>query len=131
MTKGITRILIVDDEVSIRQLMKGFFEDMGYVVFSVCDGESALEMLSQEKIHACIVDIRLPEMDGNEFIEKAYQMNPNLYFLIHTGSTHYILPRELQKIGISQEQVFRKPLLDINVLEEALQKLIKKKEIPR
>lgn len=128
MTEMSRGILILDDEIPIQKMLSNYFEDMGYQVFSFGNGEDALNILETTNILVCIVDIRLPGMDGNEFIERAQKINSDLIFLIHTGSTEYHLPEGLLELGILPEHVFQKPLLDMGDLEKAIQKIITQRE---
>ena len=50
-------------------------------------------------------------------------------FVIHTGSMEYTLPRKLLNIGIGPQQVFVKPLLDMNLLVRAIKNLTGKKTV--
>jgi two-component system KDP operon response regulator KdpE len=63
---GKTRILAVDDEASIRQLLKASLEDKGYEVFTATDGAEALEKVAVELPDAMILDINMPRMGGFE-----------------------------------------------------------------
>jgi len=63
------RILIVDDEVNIRELMKRFLGLEGIDADSAENGFSAQRMLSEQAYDACIVDLKMPGMDGIELIQ--------------------------------------------------------------
>ncbi len=119
------RILIIDDEESIRRSLQAYLEDDNFEVVAVGQGEEGLEALAHAPIDAAIVDMRLPGMDGNTFIERAHELAPSLTFFIYTGSVGYKPPPDLQAIGISEKHVFRKPLGDMSMLADALRDLIK------
>ena len=61
-------ILVVDDEPSIRSLLKRFLSKSGYMVLESADGRDALEQLSQTKVDLLISDIVMPERDGLEIL---------------------------------------------------------------
>lgn len=117
-------ILIVDDEEMVLTNLVAFFEDEGYRVEAADCGEEALKILKTKgqthKPCGCIVDMRLPGMDGNEFILRANGLCPGLKYIIHTGSTEYQLPPALQEIGVSESDVLHKPLFDMSVVLDAL-----------
>ncbi len=119
------RILVVDDESVVCTNVIAFLEDEGFTVISAQSGEEALRILSDQQVDIGIIDMRLPGIDGNTFILKAHEIQPVMKFLIHTGSTNYSLPSALVELGISSRQVFRKPLMDMNILVEAILQLIK------
>lgn len=118
------RVLILDDEEMYRINLTDFFLDEGFSVTTAGSGEIALESVINEKLDVVVVDMRLPGIDGNTFISRAHKIRPELRFIIHTGSTAYSIPNELREIGISEEQVFFKPLDDFSILVEAIRKLL-------
>ena len=118
------KILVVDDENVVCSNVIAFLEDEGFTVFSATSGEEALNLLHTRDVDVGIIDMRLPGIDGNTFIMRAHEMKPIMKFLIHTGSTNYSLPTSLVDLGISPNQVFRKPLLDMGMLVSAIHRLI-------
>lgn len=113
-------ILVVDDEDMIRENLVAFIEDEGFDVVGAASAEEALEILEERKIDMSIVDMRLPGIDGNAFILKAHEINSDIGFIIHTGSTDYVLPASLKEIGVTEGSVFKKPIQDMNLLLDAL-----------
>ncbi|WP_029134275.1 response regulator [Sedimenticola selenatireducens] len=122
------RILVIDDEASIRESLCAFLEDYDYVVDSAESAEEALEMLHQERFDLAIVDMRLPGESGDVFIVKAARLMENLRFLIHTGSVEFHLTDTLKQQGITAEHVYLKPLNDLTVLVEGVRNLLNKKK---
>lgn len=117
------RILIVDDEETVRINLVSFFEDEGYEVLTARSGEESIEVLQTGKPDICIVDMRLPGMDGNTLILKMHELLPGLKFLIHTGSPTYNIPYKLYNIGIRMNHVLKKPVGNMNGLLKIIQKL--------
>lgn len=117
------RVLVVDDEAIIRDNLVSFLEDEHFTVFVASSAEQALGLLEQEPVDVGIVDVRLPCMDGNSFILEASRLNPDLKYLIHTGSLEYVLPPELRSLGLSERDVLRKPVADMNILIHAVERL--------
>lgn len=116
------RIMVVDDEEVITFTLEAFLEDRGYEVFIANDGNKALDILESQPLDIAIVDIRLREYDGNTFILTAHELQPGLKFLIHTGSATYTIPAEMAALGISEEDIFLKPIRDFNALFEAIER---------
>jgi DNA-binding NtrC family response regulator len=121
------KVLVVDDEITVCSNVAAFLEDEGFTVFSAFSGEEALDFLLKQKIDVAIVDMRLPGIDGDTLILKAYEVQPVLKFLIYTGSTNYSLPGSLEGIGVKKAQVFRKPLSDMNILTQGILTLLEGK----
>lgn len=113
------KILILDDEESIRQSIAAFMEDEGFVVFEAGSTEEALAILKENDIFGAVVDIRLPGKDGNNFMTQARKINPDIRLIVNTGSADYIPPDDIKKLGISSKRVFIKPA-DLNQLKNVL-----------
>ena len=62
------RILLVDDDDSIRQVVTVFLTDEGYDVAGAGDGQAALDLLATFEPNIILLDLRMPVMDGWEFV---------------------------------------------------------------
>jgi DNA-binding NtrC family response regulator len=118
-----TRVLVVDDEPSIRNSLVEFLEDCQFDVTEADSAESALELIARSSFHVALVDIRLPRLDGDSLILQAHEIRPTMSFIIHTGSVEYKLPEALRSLGINPDQVFLKPQMDLMVFKDAIDKL--------
>ena len=63
-------ILIVEDEIRIRFLIRDYFINENFNVYEAEDGEKGIEVFSKEKIDLIILDIMMPKMDGISFLKK-------------------------------------------------------------
>ena len=118
------RVLVVDDEEMVRMNLVDYLEDDGYELYDSDSAESALTLLESQTVDIGIIDMRLTGMDGNSFILEAHRKNPEMKFLIHTGTSNYSLPESLRNIGITKDQIFIKPVLDMSILSEAIKKFV-------
>ena len=116
------KILIVEDDVLVGESLEEYLVEEGYKVRLVNSGEDALQILSAFNPSLVIVDIRLPGIDGNEFIVRAFAQNSKLKFVIHTGYNSYQLPEALINIGLNQEDIFLKPIKNMDVFCNAIEK---------
>ena len=119
-----TSVLVVDDEAFIRHNLCAYLEDEGMSVTTVASAEEAVARVAAG-VHfsVCIMNIRLPGMDGNAAISLLHSLYPSLRFIVHTGTANYSLPNELRTIGLSAEHVCLKPLDDMAVLAGLVNKL--------
>ncbi len=78
-------ILVVDDEESIRNLMRMTLELDHYKVFTAADGPSALEIFEKENPDVVLLDVRMPGMSGIEILDRIKAMNPDAEVIIITG----------------------------------------------
>jgi len=82
---GGDRVLIVDDERSICELIAALLEREGFVPLVAMDGKSALQKLRAEQPAALIVDLKLPDMDGLEILRQAKALDEDLPVVILTA----------------------------------------------
>ena len=123
--KKTKKILVVDDEEMIRVNLEAFLEDEGFEVVSVPDGEQAVAAFKKmHDLDLAIVDIRLPGIDGNAVVMEGARLSPNTKYILHTGSSEYVLPQELLDLGITDNQVLFKPLIEMNTLTHLIDELI-------
>ncbi len=119
-------VLVLDDDSAVRESLSDFFEDRGWRVLPAATAEEALNLLACETPNGAVVDIRLPGMDGNEFIREVCQRNINMAYVFCTGSPKYHPPADIVALPQVSEQVFAKPVMDMSELEDALRQQIEK-----
>ena len=61
-----TKVMVVDDEPAVRELIAAVLQDVGYVVVSARNGQEALELLPAERPEVVVLDIMMPGLDGRE-----------------------------------------------------------------
>ena len=115
-------ILIVEDEEGIRINLAAFLDDEGFNSIGVGTGEEALELVkSGQHFDLAIVDLRMPGMDGDEFIIKAAEVNPSLKYIIYTGSLEYILTKRLLALNLTKDNnLIFKPSIDMSEITRAI-----------
>lgn len=79
------RLLVVDDEDSIREVLTDFLTMEGYAVVSVANGEDAVLRLSNEVFDAILLDMKMPGMDGLELLEHIAELAPHTFSVMMTG----------------------------------------------
>jgi len=78
-------VLFVDDEPNILSALKRLFRPQGYQIFTAESGAAGLEIISQNKIDLVISDMRMPEMNGAQFLEKVRIASPDSIRILLTG----------------------------------------------
>ena len=91
MKPGIT-ILVVDDEVMMRQLLEKILGREGYRVFSAADGEEALAVMGREEINIVISDLQMPGMSGFDLLKAVKKDYPQIGIIMMTayGDTYTV-----------------------------------------
>jgi len=119
------KILIVDDEVMVRENLEAYFEDEGYEVRTFETGEDAVKFLKNEHMDVGIIDLRLPGIDGDTTIVKSHNIQPDMKFIIYTGSTSYnSVPDELIQLGMTMKNIYHKTTMDMTILADGVNSII-------
>jgi DNA-binding NarL/FixJ family response regulator len=125
MTRKRISVLIVDDEPYLRRSIVDFLMDEDrYEIFESEDGETGLAQLKERMVDVCLVDMRLPGINGIEFILRAQELNPDLRYIIHTGSPEEQLPKAVI-LGIKGFRgVLYKPVADMMEIVHAINRAV-------
>jgi two-component system chemotaxis response regulator CheY len=83
-------IMIIDDSMSLRQVVGIALGGAGYDVLEACDGQDALDKLDGRKIHLMICDVNMPNMDGITFLKTvrtvaSYKFTPVIMLTTEAG----------------------------------------------
>ncbi len=85
MTQNKWKVLIIDDEEGIRNVVSIVLTEAGYRVIAAPDGKSGLELCRKESPQIVITDIRLPHMDGIEVLECIKEADPEREVIVISG----------------------------------------------
>ncbi len=78
-------ILIIDDEKAIRKTLAEILSYEGYKIEEATDGEDGLKKFSSTTFDVVLCDVKMPKMDGLEFLEKAREINPDVPIVVISG----------------------------------------------
>lgn len=113
--KTFFKILVVDDEQTIRRLLAGILEHSGYTdIDQVDSGEEAIKAFSQRDYHLILLDKNLPGIDGLKVLSKAKQTRPGVEVIIVTG--YASLDSAIQAIDLGAFGYITKPFHDIQAV---------------
>ena len=79
------KLLIIDDERAIRSTLTEILQHEGYKAEAAENGEDGLKKFSSENFDVVLCDIKMPKMDGIEFLEKAKAINPDIPIIMISG----------------------------------------------
>ena len=114
------KILVVDDDPSIRMLYKEELEDEGYDVVTASSGEEALRLFEEENPDLVTLDILMPDMDGIQVLRKMKEKRPRLPIIMSTAYDY----RDDFAVWASEAYVVKSS--DTTELKETIKKLLKK-----
>jgi DNA-binding response OmpR family regulator len=78
-------LLIVDDEMLLRDVLHDYLSRQGYSVIQACNGAKAVEIARQHKVHLALVDIKMEGMSGLEVTVELKRIDPSMIVIIMTG----------------------------------------------
>src|SRR5512132_2657632 len=93
------RILVVDDEKSMRDLLSITLEKEGYDVLTAAGGEPAIELLHRDSVDAVITDLRMPKVDGLQVLRAAKEISPDTAVIVITAVASTETAVEAMKLG--------------------------------
>lgn len=116
--KGI-KILIVDDEPEILRTMKRILERKDYVVVTFENPVPALEYLKTERVHLILSDLKMPVMDGMQFLAQVKKSYPSIPVVLITG--HATISTAVAAIQLGAADYLKKPF-EIKKIYEVVQR---------
>lgn len=112
------RLLIVDDEREIRELLSRHLRYLGYDVETAGDGIEALARMEESRIDVVVSDIKMPRMDGVMLLERVRKEYPMVRVIMMTG--HVAQQAILACMREGAETCVFKPLQDMSEIEDAV-----------
>ncbi|MDD5067689.1 MAG: response regulator, partial [bacterium] len=82
---GNRRILVIDDEKGLRDMLKYELESRGYAIDAAANGDDGLELIRRKEFDVVIADIKMPGMNGLQLLEKIKKINPDMDVVMITG----------------------------------------------
>ena len=118
------RLLIVDDEQTIRKLCSTVGEALGFVCLEAESGESALALLEEQSVHMILTDMVMPHMSGLEFLEKVKKLLPRTEVALMTG--HGSIETAVQAMKLGAYDYITKPFSPLEELRLFLRRMAEK-----
>jgi DNA-binding response OmpR family regulator len=95
-----TKILIVDDDQDMCEILSDFLRDEGYAVITASDGESALSSIKNKKYDLLILDYQLHGITGLYVLEKAHQIDSSLIAIMISAFGSEQIRLQAQELGV-------------------------------
>ncbi len=118
------RLLIVDDEQSIRKLCMTVGEAIGFACSEADSGESALALLEEQPAHMILTDLVMPNMSGLEFLERVKKLLPRTEVAVMTG--HGSVETAVQAMKLGAYDYISKPFSPLEELRLFLRRMAEK-----
>lgn len=94
------KILVADDQESMRLIISNMLEEKGHVVVKAEDGQSAYDLLKQDSFDLVVADVNMPKMNGLEFLKKVKTEKPETKIIFVTGMLEETVKLGAEKFGL-------------------------------
>ncbi len=115
------RLLVIDDEQGVLDMIREHFSFRGYEVMTASDGGEGVELCGAEKPDVILLDIKMKKMDGDEAIPHLRHCSPASKIFVVSAYQDESMIRRVRSLGI--EAYFEKPVSIIE-LEKAVRKAV-------
>lgn len=121
----IKNILVIDDESTVRALLKEIILDMNYGFFEAARAEKGLKILEKEEISLIFLDIQLPNTNGLDILPKIKDLYPNIP--VYLISAFHNMESVIKNMNLKVEGFIPKPF-DIYKIKDIVESEIEKGE---
>ncbi len=111
------RVLVVDDELEYRDLLREFLALKGYDVLTAADGAEAIHVVKEERPHLVLLDIRMAKMNGLEALRQIRELDQEVRVIMVTGSREEDVGQAALRLGACD--IVAKPV-DLHYLERCV-----------
>lgn len=126
-TGDLRKILVVDDEEGIRDLLTYELSSQGYQVVTAADGEEAVKKVRRESFNVVISDVKMPKMDGLETLAEIKKIDPDIEVIMATG--YGTIETAVNAMKAGAYDFVQKPFNNIQELFALVEKAIEKREL--
>ncbi len=123
------KILIIDDQPEIRELLSSFLTSLGYQTQSAENGQEGLFLLEQWPADLVTVDLQMPVMDGQSFIREAVKRWPDLPIVIVSGID--AVDQAVEALRLGARDFITKPIESFSLVKNTLDKALESAELIR
>lgn len=123
------KVLVVDDEPGVREIVKTYIEYEGYDVIAAADGREALHLVETEPVDVVLSDILMPHMDGLTLAGEIHRVNPDIVVVLMTGYASVNTAVEAIKRDVFD--YILKPFQNMQIVLQAVRRAVERKHLIR
>jgi DNA-binding response OmpR family regulator len=116
-----TKILVIDDEPGIRDLLDTLLRRKGYDVVLAESGRKGLELFRRERPDIIVLDLKMPEMDGLTVLREIQNLDPKKPVIILTGAGTAEAERQVRALGVTE---YVEKEFSLHLLGDSLKRLL-------
>ena len=115
------KILVIDDEPGIRDLLDTMLSRKGYEVVLAESGRKGLEFFRRERPDVIVLDLKMPGMDGLTVLQQVRSLNPKQPVIILTGAGTPETEQQVRALGVTE---FVEKEFSLHLLGDSLKRLL-------
>jgi CheY-like chemotaxis protein len=116
-----TKILVIDDEQGIRNLLDTLLRRKGYDVVLAESGRQGLELFRRERPDVIVLDLKMPEMDGLTVLRQIQNLDPGKPVIILTGAGTAEAEQQVRALGVTE---YVEKEFSLHLLGDSLKRLL-------
>ena len=118
------KLLVIDDDDTVRESIATYLEDSGYQVLSVSDGVEGVRVFKEEHPDLVISDLKMPQMNGLDVLKELSVLENDVPVIVVSGAGGINDVVEALRLGASDYLI--KPIIDLQVLERAVERCLER-----
>ncbi|MFT5083229.1 MAG: sigma-B regulation protein RsbU (phosphoserine phosphatase) [Lentisphaeria bacterium] len=129
MSRSNRQLLVIDDDLLVRESIVAYLEDSGFDVHEAVDGKQCLSWLEQNKPDAVLTDLRMPDIDGLAILSAVKAKDPQIPVIVISGMGDVRDVIEALRLGAADYLV--KPLVDMEVLVHSINRALERIDLKK
>ncbi|MGB3211363.1 MAG: sigma-54-dependent Fis family transcriptional regulator [Desulforhopalus sp.] len=125
--KAIKKLLCIDDDTMLLDILQDYFEQKGYQVFTADNGSKGLSTFRQHRPDLILLDLRMPVIDGFQVLQEITVERPHIPIIVISGEGE--MADVIQALHLGAWHYMTKPVENYNLLEHAIQQALEKADL--
>lgn len=117
-------ILIIDDETFIRESYADYLEDRDFITLTAENGREGLEIMEREKPDLILTDLRMPEVNGLEVLQRAHKLSPDTPLIVISGTGQ--ISDSIQALKLGAWDYILKPVEDMSIIAHSVEQALER-----
>lgn len=118
------KLLVIDDDASVRESLAGYLEDSGYEVVQAADGVEGLAVFDQTRPDLILCDLKMPKKDGLSLLQDIVDGDSSVPFIVISGAG--VMSDVVSALRLGASDYIVKPVTDLVVVEHAIDKAMER-----
>lgn len=119
-----TKVLVIDDEDSVRESFRNYLEDNDYIICEATNGRQGLELFASENPDVVLVDLRMPELDGLQVLEKIANDSPDTPIIVISATG--LIGDAVEAMHLGTWDYLLKPVTDLANIRHSITKALER-----